>query len=78
MLLALTLAFNIFATYYYLATADVTNPTVLIVGLVILWAVWMALLIVTLAARPGTRVDRLAISAATACVVISAALYFLV
>ncbi|PQZ58199.1 hypothetical protein CQ040_11890 [Microbacterium sp. MYb54] len=77
-LLTLTLAFNLFATYYYLAMVDVTNPTVLIVGLVILWAVWVALLIVTLVTRPGTRVDRLAISAAAACVVISAALYFLV
>jgi hypothetical protein len=77
-LLALTLAFNIFVTYYYLALADVTNWIVLIVGLVILWAVWVALLIVTLVARPGTRVDRLVISTAPACVVISGALYFLV
>lgn len=76
--LALTLAFNIFVTYYYLVSADVTNWIVLIVGLVILWAVWLALLIVTLVARPGTRIDRLAISTAPACVVIGGALYFLV
>jgi len=77
-LLILTLAFNFFATYYYSAIADVANQTILVIGLVILWAVWAALLIITLVTRPLTRVDRLASSAAASCVVISAALYFLV
>jgi uncharacterized protein (DUF486 family) len=77
-LLALTLVFNGFATYYYLAMANVTNPVVLFVGLVILWGVWAALLIVTLTARPAGRIDRLSVSAATACVAVSGALSFLV
>lgn len=77
-LLASTLAFNVFATYYYLAMAKVTNPPVLFVGLVILWGVWAALLIATLTAWPSGRIDRLAVSAATACVAVSGALSFLV
>lgn len=76
-LLALTLVANTVMTYYYTAVADVTNVAVLTVGLIVLWAVWIGLLIATLVTRPGTRADRIALSAAPACVAISIALYFL-
>lgn len=77
MLLALALVANTVMTYYCTAVADVTNVAVLTVGLIVLWAVWTGLLIATLVARPGTRADRIALSAAPACVAISVALYFL-
>ena len=77
-LLTSTLAFNAFATCYYVAVAVVRNPVVLAVGLALLWAVWAASLIITLTVRPATRVDRLVDSVAPVCLVISVGLYFLV
>ena len=59
-------------TYYYTAVADVTNVVVLAVGLIVLWVIWIGLLIATLVARPGTHADRIALSAAPACVVTQA------
>ena len=76
-LLGLTLVFSAFASFYYLAIANVTNPVVVIAGLAILWAVWGAATVITLTTRPATPADRLVSTAAPACVVIGAALYFL-
>lgn len=77
-LLSLTFAFNAFATYYYLAKAEITHPAVLTTGLVVLWAVWMALLVVALTARRAKRIHRAVANVAPVCVVIGVALYFLV
>lgn len=77
-LLSLTFAFNAFATYYYLANAEITHPAVLTTGLVVLWAVWVALLVDTLIARGAKRMHRAVANVAPACVVIGVALYFLV
>ncbi|WP_270369187.1 hypothetical protein [Microbacterium algeriense] len=65
-------------SYYYLANAEITHPAVLTTGLVVLWAVWVALLVDTLIARGAKRMHRAVANVAPVCVVIGVALYFLV
>ena len=77
-LVVVPLLSNVYATYYYFVFATVTNQIVLAVGLSILWAVWAAVLIVTLKPRLPKILRRATASAATACVAVSTALYFLV
>ncbi len=70
--------FNVFATYYYLAVATVTHPAVMILGLAILWVVWVAAVLVAISSRGDTRLGKAVLAAAPICVVVGAAMYFLV
>ncbi|EED6225488.1 hypothetical protein XM82_004548 [Salmonella enterica subsp. enterica serovar Haifa] len=76
-MLVLALAYNAFATYYYLGPAGPTNEIVVLVGLSVLWSAWLGMLLVTLIARPRTRADRLAGIAAPMFIVVAGALSFL-
>lgn len=75
-MLVLALAYIAFATYYYLGPAKPTNDVV-VVGLSVLWSAWLGMLLVTLIARPRTRADRLAGTAAPMFIVVAGALSFL-
>ncbi len=75
--LTLTLAFNTFATYYYLAIRTPVDLAVTTAAIAAFWAMWVAAVTVTLVAHPASRADRLIAGLAPACVVVAGALYFI-
>ncbi|RAZ34951.1 hypothetical protein DO944_03840 [Microbacterium sp. SMR1] len=76
-LLTLTLVFNAFVTYYYLAIRNPADLTVTLAVITVLWVMWMATLTVTLIAPPASRMDRVVAALAPGCVVLAATLYFI-